>query len=114
MTLPLGLPPQYGAIRTPERAPTLEIRVGEGATPKPDAVEDAGKSFGDLVTDMVRDVDARSKDASVQAQDLAAGRSHDIHGTMIAVEQAGVSMRLLGSVRNRMVEAYREIMRMGA
>lgn len=113
MTTPLGLPPHFGAIVTPERAPSLDVRIGDSAN-GPSPAEAPDRSFGDLVGDAVRDVDARAKDAAVQAKDLAAGRSHDIHGTMLAVEQAGVSMRLLGSVRNRMVEAYREIMRMGA
>lgn len=113
MTAPIGLPPQYGAIRTPDRAPTLDGPVAEGA-PGPAPTGDGDRSFGDMVVDAVRTVDARSKDAGQQMRDLASGRSHDIHGTMLAVEQAGVSMRLLGSVRNRMVEAYREIMRMGA
>ena len=52
--------------------------------------------------------------AEAKAADFADGRSNDIHGTMIAMQAADVRMRLLGNVRNRALEAYREIMKMTA
>jgi flagellar hook-basal body complex protein FliE len=42
------------------------------------------------------------------------GDHQDVHGTMIAMQEADVSLRLMTSVRNRAIEAYREIMRMGS
>ena len=70
--------------------------------------------FGDRVRELVESVDHEQKVAEVAANDFAEGRSNDIHGTMIAQQRAEVSFRLLASVRNRALEAYREIMRMGA
>lgn len=73
-----------------------------------------GPDFGDRVRELVEGVDAEQKVAEAAANDFAEGRSNDIHGTMIAQQRAEVSFRLLASVRNRALEAYREIMRMGA
>lgn len=82
---------------------------------KPDATpETQGTDFGDRVRELVDGVDADQKVAETAANDFADGRSNDIHGTMIAQQRAEVSFRLLASVRNRALEAYREIMRMGA
>jgi len=36
----------------------------------------------------------------------------DIHQAMVALEQANLSMRLMIQVRNKMISAYEEIMRM--
>ena len=36
----------------------------------------------------------------------------DIHGTMIALEKADISMRLMLQIRNKLVSAYEEVMRM--
>jgi len=45
-------------------------------------------------------------------QDVAAGRNKDLHGAVLAMEKADVQFRLLAQVRNKVIDAYREIMRM--
>jgi flagellar hook-basal body complex protein FliE len=45
-------------------------------------------------------------------KDYASGEMTDIHQVMIAAEEANLSFQLLMEVRNRLVESYREIMRM--
>ena len=52
--------------------------------------------------------------ADTKIEDVANGEDNDLHGTMIAMEQASVQLRLLTTVRDRALEAYREVMRMGA
>jgi flagellar hook-basal body complex protein FliE len=54
------------------------------------------------------------KNAESLTREFADGRQNDIHGTMIAMTQADISLHFLASVRNRIIDAYREIMRMGA
>ena len=44
--------------------------------------------------------------------DMVAGKNKDIPATMIAMEKADVSLRLLMSVKNKVVAAYEEMMRM--
>jgi len=127
VTAALGLPPDPGPVAAPAsravrswaprrlEGPEALPAPGQGATGEAEATGRASdRDFGDLVVDAVRSVDAQAKDAGRRAQDLAAGRSYDVHGTMIALEESGIATRLLANVRNRAIEAYREIMRMGA
>ncbi len=71
-----------------------------------------GASFSDAFDAAIRAVDAQQKDADVMMRGLATGENVDIHGTMIALEEANISLRALGSVRDKMVEAYQSIWNM--
>jgi flagellar hook-basal body complex protein FliE len=51
-------------------------------------------------------------EADQAVQELATGNEKDIHQTMIALEKAEVSFQLMMQVRNKIVSAYEEIMRM--
>ena len=43
---------------------------------------------------------------------LAAGEDVDVHQVMLAVEETDVNFRISMAIRDRLVEAYREVMRM--
>jgi flagellar hook-basal body complex protein FliE len=43
---------------------------------------------------------------------LVAGRTKNIHETMLAIERADSSLKLMMQVRNKILDAYKEIMRM--
>jgi flagellar hook-basal body complex protein FliE len=43
---------------------------------------------------------------------LAEGKNVDIHQTMISMEKASVSLQLLMQTRNKIIDAYKEMMRM--
>ena len=73
-----------------------------------------GSSFTEQLRAIATNADDRSRFAEHLSNEYAAGRQNDLHGTMIAGAQADISIRLLASVRNRCIEAYREVMRMGA
>lgn len=81
---------------------------------RPATTETNGTSFGERLREVATSADERSRNAEVMANDYAAGQQNDLHGTMIAGAQADISFRLLASVRNRCLEAYREVMRMGS
>ena len=51
-------------------------------------------------------------DADVAIKEMLAGRNKNVHETMLALERADVSLKLMTQVRNKVIEAYREIMRM--
>ena len=90
--------------------PTTEI--GNGAIgPAPTGA--APVDFGDVLSDAIGHVNAMNNRASHQAESLAAGVTDDIHGTMIAVQEASIGVRLLGSVRNKLLDAFHEVWRTG-
>lgn len=70
------------------------------------------KSFGDSMLQAINRVNRLQKEAESDIQALATGEKQDLHQTMISMEKAGVSFQLVMQVRNKIVAAYQEIMRM--
>lgn len=90
--------------------PRLEELPGETtATPHDDKET---TSFGQILKKAVSDVDSLQKEANQSIEDLVTGREKDIHNTMIAMKEAEVSLKLMLSVRNKVLTAYDEIKRM--
>ena len=54
------------------------------------------------------------KEAGQAIEHFAQGENGSLHETLISVEKADISFKFMMSVRNKMVDAYREVMRMGA
>mgnify|MGYP001032561364 CR=1 FL=1 len=71
-----------------------------------------GASFSQFVKDAVSEVERLRKESDKAAFDLVTGKSQDIHNTMIAAEKAGVAFELMAQVRNKVISAYEEVMRM--
>jgi len=60
----------------------------------------------------VYQVDHQIKETDEKVKEFAVGKRHDIHEIMIAGEKSHLSFKLLMQVRNKLLEAYHEIMRM--
>ena len=69
-------------------------------------------SFGNLLKKQIQDVNKLQKEAEKAASDLAVGEKKNIHETMIALEKADISFKLMMKVRDKIVKAYEEIMKM--
>lgn len=61
---------------------------------------------------MLNEVNQDQLQADSMIADLAAGQQKDIPGTIVAMEKAETSLKMLMSVRNKAISAYEEIMRM--
>jgi flagellar hook-basal body complex protein FliE len=70
-----------------------------------------GPSFADTLAQSLDKVNSMQKEADVAIQDFVAGDTRNIHETMIAVGKADLAFRLTMQVRNKIVEAYQEVMR---
>lgn len=75
----------------------------------PDPV--SGEGFSDVLLQAVQRTNDMQVDAGDRQQRLAAGLTDDLHGTMIASQEATISMHLLGSIRNKLLDAYHELWR---
>ena len=71
-----------------------------------------GSSFADTLAQSLDKVNTLQKEADVAIQDFITGDKRNIHETMLAVGKADLAFRLTMQVRNKMVEAYQEVMRM--
>ena len=67
--------------------------------------------FGNVIKSAIDNVNGLDRDADKSILNLLQGKE-EVHTTMIALQKADMSMRMLLSVRNKVIEAYREIMRM--
>jgi flagellar hook-basal body complex protein FliE len=85
---------------TPELPP--EVRQPGGQENKFDSI------LGRFMSD-VNDVQARASQVERQALE---GTVDDIHQVMIAAEEAGIAFEMLVELRNKLLEAYHELMRM--
>jgi flagellar hook-basal body complex protein FliE len=74
-------------------------------------VEKTSTSFSEVLKDSISKVSELEKEANVQTEKLVAGESQDIHNTMIAVEKADLSFQMMMQIRNKIISAYEEIMR---
>ena len=92
--------------------PTAEVRPATSAltsTPGPQGPRNV--DFEGVLTEAISHVNDMSNHAGVQVRALAAGATDDLHGTMIAVKEAEIGMKLVGSVRNKLLDAFHELWR---
>ena len=61
---------------------------------------------------LLQDVNQQQFNAEAKKIELLVTENKDIHGTMLALEKAELSMRLMLQIRNKLVSAYEEVMRM--
>ena len=61
---------------------------------------------------LLQDVNQQQLNAEAKQIELMVTENKDIHGTMLALEKADLSMRLMLQIRNKLVSAYEEVMRM--
>ncbi len=73
-----------------------------------------GQRFADVLANAVGSVVESHEVANAAVLELAAGRSDDLVGTMLAVQKAGLSTTLALEIRNKLLDAYQEIMRINA
>ncbi len=102
-----GLPRQYREILEGCKKPSADLGKLTGKKDQSGEV-----SFKDVITDFIKDVDKMQKASDKAVKDYASGEITDIHEVMVAAEEANLSFQLMMEVRNKLVESYREIMRM--
>jgi flagellar hook-basal body complex protein FliE len=81
---------------------------------KPDGLEknSGGLKFGEVLKDAIETVNELQRNSDTEIQKLMTGESQDLHATLIAVQKADLSFQMMMQVRNKIVQAYQEIMRM--
>jgi flagellar hook-basal body complex protein FliE len=85
---------------------------GQSAAPLSGPAKTSGSGFGRILEDSVGAVNKQIEEASSLSEGLMAGKQSNIHETMIAMEKAGLSFHMLTRVQGKVIDAYKEIMRM--
>lgn len=71
-----------------------------------------GEGFGSVIKDAVGSIDQSQKSAEGEIAKAVSGESPDLHKTIIALQTADLKFQLGLQVRNKLIGAYDEIMRM--
>ncbi len=78
----------------------------------PTTADASGASFSDLLKEHLGEVNRMQIDAEKAVQDFASGKNASIHETMITLNNADMSFRLMMQIRSKVLHAYREVMQM--
>jgi len=85
----------------------LSQNEAPGSPASPDA-----PSFRDLFQKALQEVNTDEQAAEREARNLMTGQGTDMHSAILAVQKAEVSFNTMMAVRSKLIEAYREVMRM--
>jgi flagellar hook-basal body complex protein FliE len=80
--------------------------IGGGAN------QSAGADFGSALKQAVGALDQLGQKADASSMALAKGDPIDVHEVMLNTEQASLGFSMALQVRNKLVDAYQEVMRM--
>jgi flagellar hook-basal body complex protein FliE len=69
-------------------------------------------SFLNTLKDSIKRVGELEREADKEVEKLAKMESDDVTSTMIAIEKADLTFQLMMQVRNKIIDAYQEIMRL--
>ena len=72
----------------------------------------AAPGFAEQLKSLIKDVNSDMQVSEKMSEDFASGKINNIHETMVAAEKAAIAFKLVGSIRERVLEAYHEVMRM--
>jgi flagellar hook-basal body complex protein FliE len=71
-----------------------------------------GNAFAKVMDRLLGEANTQQMQADRAVQDLAAGKVDNLHEALLSVAKADLSFRLVLEVRNRLTDAYQEVMRM--
>jgi flagellar hook-basal body complex protein FliE len=70
------------------------------------------QGFGSVIKDSLESLDSSQKGAEQEIAKAVTGESPDLHKTIIALQSADLKFQLGLQVRNKLIGAYEEVMRM--
>ncbi len=87
-------------------APAAAAATGPGASPR------TGGGFEEVLARAIRQVENFRLEADQKVERFLAGEGEDLHSVALATQQAELAFELFLQVRNKVVQAYQEVMRM--
>ena len=91
---------------------TPSIGSQPGALPQAGARTTGKADFGQTLSRYLDEVNQLQQEADRALTGLARGNLDSLHHVVVAMSEADLSFRLMMQIRNKLVEAYKEIMRM--
>ncbi len=76
------------------------------------ASSSTSNAFSDMLNQVMEQTGATENEAQKQATSLLTGETDSIHSVVLASEKAEVALQLTLQIRNKVLDAYNEVMRM--
>lgn len=83
-----------------------------GSTGKAAASAADGAEFQNMLLDAMQDADQTDAADQLSTRELLTGGANNLSDAVIATEKADIALRLTVQIRNRVIDAYNEVMRM--
>lgn len=100
------------ALYSPSTVRKTQLPVGESSFSSTLNAVQEKSSIQTRFTDALNHVDTSQRVADLKLERLASGEDVDIHGTMIALQEADVTLRFAVSIRDKLLEGYQKIINM--
>lgn len=75
------------------------------------STKEATQSFAATIEESLAKVNEMQAEKSLMIQDFVSGKNQNVHELMITLQKAGLAMDMTSAVRNKVMQAYQEIMR---
>lgn len=92
---------------TPTQLTNDTNKLSNPATPY-----EAGQKFASFLNDAIKSVNDQQIQSDALTEKLINGQDVDLHEVMIASQKASITLNATMEVRNKVIDAYQEIMRM--
>ncbi|WP_395148895.1 flagellar hook-basal body complex protein FliE [uncultured Helicobacter sp.] len=100
---------QFGVIKSDIIKPDMNLSVTKTGTPLPNTND--GLDFAQTLTKTIDEVNTQQQTSEKALADMATGQIKDLHQAAIAISKAENSMKVMLEVRNKAINAYKEILR---
>ena len=92
----------------------LESAMSKSSALQPGGGTTAGEAnFGEALVRAGASIVEPEKEAAAAVSQFEDGR-RNIHETLLAIEKADISFKYMMNIRNKLLDAYKEVMQMGA
>ena len=76
------------------------------------SANDGGNSFKNILNNAIGEVEGSRSDAAKSVEQFLSGNGGDLHSTILTAQRAELEFQMFMQVRNKVVSAYQEIMKM--
>jgi flagellar hook-basal body complex protein FliE len=87
-------------------------KLARKAPVAPDLAVKKSENFTKTLTDSIKNTNGMQQEKEAMIEAFASGKSENVHELMITLQKAGLAMKLTSTVRNKVMEAYKELSHM--
>ncbi len=100
------------ALKAYSQAAQVKPVAVEGVRATTSTTASATRSFSETVRQSLHAVNELQQDKARLVEEFASGKNQNVHELMIGLQKAGLAMELTAAVRNKVMQAYQEVMRL--